>query len=306
LCLVFGSDINENFQASNEAVQNVSAIYNTGKLTVTNADIGDTVTAKKLNIADITSSGNIVTTGKVTGSNLTVSSPDTSGIYNMSLDRKDEDGKSHTWSLWHMNKTYGDNDLQFWEYKAGDDGKTCGSTTGICGRRFSLLSGGGASVENDLTVKGNMTIDGVSNMNPLRRKHDIAGYFKLRAWGYKTPLYYGWNQMWQNHDFGIGLMKRHRKPVYYPNINMWAHSDNDPNWTPRHLVVFPGYIARFYYNDIASTAADVYPAGEYDWENYDFVKNASPGNGKRVILIYISLAEEGAFPDTRNPGALTT
>ena len=91
-------------------------------------------------------------------------SPNSTDIFDVSLERKDEDNKSHSWSLWHMNKQYGQNDLQFWEYKTGDDGKTCGSTTGICGPRFSLLAGGGARLENDLTVKGNVTINGISNI----------------------------------------------------------------------------------------------------------------------------------------------
>lgn len=305
MCLVFGIDMEEGFQVSNEAIQNVSAIYNTGKLTVTNADVGDTLTAKKINV------GEGIVARTVSGGKLTMLSPNSTDIFDVSLERKDEDNKSHSWSLWHMNKQYGQNDLQFWEYKTGDDGKTCGSTTGICGPRFSLLAGGGARLENDLTVKGNVTINGISNMNPLRRKHDVAGYFKIRAFGRKTPLYYGWNQLWPDHNYAINLMARHKIPLCCSDVDMRNAGDNDKNWTPRHLVVFPGYVARLYYWDVPSTPADVYTTGEYDWENYvgmyDPVgrsPNGSPGNGLRVHVICITYAEDGAFADTRKPSEL--
>lgn len=290
----------EGFQTSNEAVQNIASVYNANNLAVTAAQMNDAkivngnitnLNAEAANIGSLTTKS-INSDWCTIKNGINLQAPDTN-IYSVTLSRTDEDKRPHSWNLWHMNKDYGKNDLQIWEYNTGSDGKSCGSTAGgFCQSQLSLKSGGGAIVHGKLTVEGDLI------RNALYRRNDVAGYFKVRAFGKKTPLYYGWNIMWADGNAATKLRNNTKLPVHYAGNDMRDGGDGDQNWTPRHLVVFPGYIARFYYWNKPSTAGDIYNAGEYDWES------GSPGGGSRVHLIYISLIEEGPTQETRNPTAL--
>jgi hypothetical protein len=150
------------------------------------------------------------------------------------------------------------------------------------------------STEADLTVGGNFRLS-----NPLYRNHMVAGYFHIKFQGRSTPLYYGWNMLWQDGDvrrIAARLMlyefRSGRKgAVHNSKIDMRAH--NDDNWRPRRLVVFPGYTARFYYYNQPSQEADKFPnAGDYDWTNTRHKNN----KGQNVHMINISLSEQGVFP----------
>lgn len=52
------------------------------------------------------------------------------GIKGIALWRKDKNNREHQWKWWHMDKTYGENDLELWEYAADGSGKTCGGNRG--------------------------------------------------------------------------------------------------------------------------------------------------------------------------------
>jgi len=41
----------------------------------------------------------------------------------------------------------------------------------------------------------------------------------------------------------------------------------DGSWSPRHLVVYPGYIATLYYWGFDSTPGDIFQTGIYNFEN---------------------------------------
>lgn len=85
-----------------------------------NTTIGGTATIK----------GNTTIGGEAsTNGNITLNSPG-SGIHRLNFVRKDEDGKLHEWSIWHMNKDYRKNGLEIWEYPTGGQTLSIESITG--------------------------------------------------------------------------------------------------------------------------------------------------------------------------------
>lgn len=281
---------------SNEAIQGIASIYNNDKLIVTNANISG-----NLNVGNTTISGKLTTAPIDVSDRVNLTSPNVSSLSGYKMTRTDEDGVLHEWASYHTPKSYGQNDYQIWEYKMGSDGKNCGSVAGgVCSPRFIISQGGNVKIPGSLNVNGNVNVYGnMIRSAPIYRKHDVAGYFGIYAYGFRIPLYYGWNMLWPDHDRSMNLRKHTSAPVSYQNIDMRNAGNGDKNWTPRFLTVYPGYIARFYYWDVKSTDSDIYNSGEYDWTG------GSPGGGLKVHLIYISLVEEGPYGNTSQPSVLT-
>jgi hypothetical protein len=131
----------------------------------------------------------------------------------------------------------------------------------------------------------------------MYRKNMVAGYFKVKAFGYRVPLYYGWNLLWQNGDSDLLASRlmvyettngRSINNVSYANIDTRQYVDK--NWSPRGLVLFPGYYARLMYWDINSTNIDIFSSGVYDW--------ITLLNQNFVHLIHITFQEEGPSTHT--------
>ena len=146
---------------------------------------------------------------------------------------------------------------------------------------------------NPITIAGsNVTFNGnVIRTNPIYRKHDIAGYYQIRAYGWKVPIYYGFNMFWTDHNYKEALRNKYGWPEYMfnnRNMDMRQSNDGDQNWTARFLTVFPGYKVRMYSWDGFLNARDepVRGAGEYPFGD----------NNKRIHGIYVALAEEGDPP----------
>uniref|UniRef100_A0A6C0EAZ8 Uncharacterized protein n=1 Tax=viral metagenome TaxID=1070528 RepID=A0A6C0EAZ8_9ZZZZ len=296
------SDTSEHFTTSNEAVQNIASIYNSNQLTVGNANVTNTLTTNSAiitsaNISDSLTAKSIKCNSASVNGNISVVSPD-SDIYSLGFDRKDEDGRANSWRLWHMNKGYGQNDLQIWQYKEGTDGKSCGSTAGgFCGVRMSIKGNGDVMAHNDLYALQNMSVNGnFIRYAPIYRKHDVAGYLRVLANGYKVPLYYGWNILWANTDIirKIRLFAGSQGKINYANIDT-RQGDND-DWRARYFVLFPGYTARFFYFFTPSDDAnDFFQTGEYEWER----GRTGPNANANVHVIYVGLVEEPPIAERR-------
>lgn len=105
--------------------------------------------------------------------NQLIAAPD-QNIYGLSLDRIDENQRQHRWTFWHMNKGYGQNSLQIWEYKADSKGNTCGGDGkdgAMCDARLTIREGGNVGigivtpdarlhVNGDTVIGGALTVQG--------------------------------------------------------------------------------------------------------------------------------------------------
>jgi hypothetical protein len=143
---------------------------NTKKITEgfgdTSADLDvDTITSIKtlgkiaadLQTGGLTVPGQINANGVSAGS-IVMRNPDVKEIYNISLNRKDEDGIDHTWAFWNMNRAYGQNALQLWEYGKANYGPALavGASTGPAE----------AQVKGDISLYRNVNIIGSLNILP--------------------------------------------------------------------------------------------------------------------------------------------
>lgn len=76
---------------------------------------------------------------------LYMTSPDSTNIFPIGLQRTNEDGRYHSWQFWHMNRAYGQDSLQLYEYGADGTGATCTGNAkdgAICAARMTILKGG--------------------------------------------------------------------------------------------------------------------------------------------------------------------
>ena len=143
--------------------------------------------------------------------------------------------------------------------------------------------------ENDTSVNRNLNIGGIITYTGTSLTAFPVGSYKIRAYGYHIPLYYGWNQMWHDHGFSEKMRtiikwggSTDEKFVHYAGIDMRNANDGDNNWTARYYALMPGYKLQFY--------APWTPVGpEYTGEQ-TFGDNAF--GGKRVHMIAVRLASE--------------
>jgi hypothetical protein len=262
----FYSDIERftNTQTANEALQTMASIF-----TNQNATLGN-----------LTTTGNITATGNITSN----------GTINSYADI-DPNGKGSIFG--HSNKTQaigiGYNTI----YTAGS---TVDQPLNIQTKGkgdIGLISGGAVNITGPIVMK-----DTYQNLDKMRRLHDPAGYFRIRAYQYKTPIYYGWNMMWACHGSGLKYESTTGdiSKITYNNIDMRNAGDGNTDWSPRHLVVYPGYIATLYYFGYDSTSGDIFQTGIYNFKN-GFPASANIQAIRRVHGIYVSFVEEGAPSD---------
>jgi len=143
--------------------------------------------------------------------------------------------------------------------------------------------------EGSLIVSGDFMLT-----NPIYRKHDTAGYFHIRGNGWKTPIYYGFNMMWSDHNIKEAVRAKwgwNESMFSNSVLDMRQSNDGDQNWTARYLIVFPGYKVKLY---------------SWDGSFIDRIGVKGPGehafgdNNQRIHGIYVALAEEGDPPDRIN------
>ena len=254
----------ENFTSdmalSNEAIQTIASVYNQNSLTTANAAISNGLTANQITTANATIN-NGLTANQITTANATISNGLTAN------------------QITTANATI---------------------NNGLTANTIALTGGltSGTVNTTDLTVNGNLLKQAM-----IYRKNDPAGYFGISNSANRTVLYYGWNMMWSDDLDRTGKLRKYAGsslPVVFSGMDLRNGSDNNPQFYPRSLIVYPGYIARLYYWDVPSTDRDVYVSGMYD-----FTTNP-PGNGRRVHIICVTLAEDGPQSIVVNPSALTT
>jgi hypothetical protein len=143
---------------------------------------------------------------------ITMTSPDRTNIYALSLARTNENGRSHRWSWWNMNNAYGQDSLQLWEYHTDSAGVSCSGNAAdgaMCTPRLTIAKGGnvGIGVQNaayPLDVAGDVRTTGW-----LRSEGTVGWYSQTYGggWYMQDSTYlraYGDKFIWTNGYMGSG------------------------------------------------------------------------------------------------------
>jgi cytoskeletal protein CcmA (bactofilin family) len=163
----------------------------------------------------------------------------------------------------------------------------------------NLNVGGNLAVGTNLQVNNNLNVGGNLQLNDMYMKYMQAGTYYVKGHGRSMPLYYGWNFTCNeaNDQMHRAASRLHLYEKIsgtgggvYVNELRWSEA-SDYNWVPLKLVLFPGYSARFYYKDTASTPDDLFTGPVVkDWH---FIKpSAYLYNKGCVHIIYVTLARE--------------
>jgi len=150
------------------------------------------------------------------------------------------------------------------------------------------------SIKTDLIVTGKLQI-----LDPVQRKHQIAGHYYIRAHAYSTPLYYGFNMLWDDHNSKEAIRTKynwdeasfHRSPLNFNQGN-----SNDANWCARSLAVFPGYKAKLYTwvgvggAQLNAAGKTSYSYGEYKWTACG-QGSGNTTSANNVLAIFVEYAE---------------
>jgi hypothetical protein len=121
------------------------------------------------------------------------------GIHGISMSKTDEEGRSHIWKQWHMDKGYGRNDLQLWEYAGDASGATCGGS-----------AADGALCQARLTVKGHTGRVGINTVNP-QGTLEVAGDIRIGRWSLRDE-----NGVLVFRDMVASAAGRDRRHALYP------------------------------------------------------------------------------------------
>jgi Bacterial shufflon protein, N-terminal constant region len=169
--------------------------------------IGAVASAQNLRVMGITTGEGAAyfNSGASVRGPITMTSPDSTNIYAISLARTNENGRSHQWSWWHMNSVYGQDSLQLWEYHTDSAGMSCsGNAAGgaMCAPRLTVAKG------------GNVGIGVQSAAYPL----DVAGDVRATGW-----LRSEGNVGWYSQSYGGG---------WYMQDTAWVRTVNQKGvWT---------------------------------------------------------------------------
>ena len=176
-------------------------------------------------------------------------------------------------------------------------GNTALTTLGVSGLTTlgNLTITGASNMTGATTIKDVIINGTLQNLNPLVRKYQVAGYLQWRAFGTSHPLHYGFNMFWSDNNLKEGIRRKYGWSEsifhYYYGAQMNQSNDGDQNWTPRGLVVFPGYKITIYVwqPSLDSVNKQPFQTGEYAFNDNDF-------SGRRPHAAYVSYAEEGNPP----------
>jgi len=163
---------------------------------------------------------------------------------------------------------------------------------------LSVGNDGNVKLYNNLNVSGSLSIGGPINYAGMAQTGMPVGTYKIRAHGFRIPLYYGWNMMWYDHGWSEKMRTRvtwngstDERFVNYAGLDLRQYNDGDNNWLARYYSLLPGYKLQFY--------APYTPVGpEYTGEQ-TFGDNSF--EGKRVHMIAVRLVSESwALPKDIN------
>jgi len=153
---------------------------------------------------------------------------------------------------------------------------------------MNIMSIKNSQIKSQTIYAEKITINDSLMLPMLYRKHDTAGYLYIRAYGYKVPLYYGFNMAFTDHNIKEAVRAKNKWPEsMFSNTILdlrQANNNTDQNWVARYLVVFPGYKIRLYMwgGNNFTDKLGVKGVGEYLF----------PDNDSRIHGIYVALAEE--------------
>ena len=175
------------------------------------------------------------------------------------------------------------------------------------GENFTINSPSVSINSPTTTINGNLNINGMINYPAaiLPYPIDPCGYFKVRAYGKRVPLYYGWNMLWRDNTWSESLRTKQKwngstseQFVNYVSFDNDLGSNSDTNWSARYLAVKPGFKITPYINDGPMVKKDTYTAGEYNFPDWKYPENqagnscGSSGCNYRVHLIAVQLATD--------------
>ena len=165
------------------------------------------------------------------------------------------------------------------------------------------------------TINGDLKVNGVLYYPNIEYPIDPCGYFMVRGHAKKSVLYYGWNMLWSSHDWAESLRLKQKwngtstseQFVQHISYEDRMGNDTDVNWSPRYLVVKPGFKITLYTWDSQGhnqrmVKQKTYLNGEHTFEDYpnDFQKDTAGircnnGNGRcnwRVHIIAVQLVTD--------------
>ena len=173
----------------------------------------------------------------------------------------------------------------------------------------SLRAKKNISMLSNTTISNNLVVDGIIKDTVFPYPIDVAGYFKVRAYGCRTPLFYGWN-----------LLVRHSRGIYNYEENLFdtilkigwgtkiteidkyinhialfnAIHYTDTNWCARYLAVKPGFKITLYK---AGKVDDQFPIGKLlstliKGDSYKYGEQLFDDNTNIIYLIAVQLETE--------------
>jgi hypothetical protein len=149
--------------------------------------------------------------------------------------------------------------------------------------------------DKNVAIGGALTVSGKLSFSGLSNSAFPVGTYKIRAYGFRIPLYVGWNLMWNDHGWGERVRNQRKwnnstddRYINYCNVDMRNAGDSDNNWLARYYSLMPGYKLQFY-----ASWEKVGP--EYTGEQ-TFGDNAF--SGRRVHAIAVkSISDDWTLPE---------
>ena len=169
---------------------------------------------------------------------------------------------------------------------------------------------GNVTIDSRLILRGPLTYTGFQY--PI----DPCGYFKVRAYGHRWPLYYGWNFLWDDHDYMESVRKNQKwngstSDQFINSVNPYNElgGNSDPEWSARTIIIKPGFKATpyTYMDDGFVLKQETLPAGEKLYDDYAYPNNVGGKCGNntgnncnyRVHVIAVQLVSDTwALPDS--------
>ena len=152
-------------------------------------------------------------------------------------------------------------------------------------------------------------IDSIINYLGFPDPIDPCGFYKIRAYGYRVPLYYGWNVLWSDNTWTEFIRNNIKwngsnsdKYVNNHGVDLITGSNQDPYWSARYLAVKPGYkISTYAYTtDSTMTFMETVHPGEYSYDDFKYVNGV--GKNYNVYIIAVQrLTDTFMLPTSISP-----
>ena len=138
---------------------------------------------------------------------------------------------------------------------------------------------------------------------------DPCAYYKIRGFGYKVPLYYGWNVLWPDNTWTEFLRTNvtwngstSDKYINNNGVNLVNTCQKDSDCSARYVAVKPGYkISTYAYtSNLTMTYMETIYPGEYLFDDLKYM-NDSGSNYIVYIIAVQNINDNFGLPDYISP-----